>query len=382
VLDTTPINPLRLRRILLAILAVGITLLFLWMINEFLIALLFAAILSGMFHPPYRGLVRRFKGRKVWAAATTVLLVFVLVIGPLIGFLTLVATQAIELGGEARTLVEDKLRRAPKLEDVMGNVPVLEKLRPYREQILAKAGELAGQAGSLAVRAATEAARQAVTFFFMLFVTLYAMFFFLIDGRGILRKILYYLPLPPEDENQMLDRFVSVTRATVKGTLVVGAVQGALAGLAFWVAGIEGAAFWGTVMAVLSVLPGIGTALIWIPAVIYLAIVGRYTAAAGLFAWCAAVVGTVDNVLRPFLVGKDTKMSDLLIFLSTLGGIVLFGFTGFVIGPIIAALFVTVWELYGIAFADLLPEPDPVPSVLPPPVAGTKPEGASQEPDK
>jgi len=206
----------------------------------------------------------------------------------------------------------------------------------------------------------------------MLFVTLYSMFFFLIDGRAILRKILYYLPLPPEDENQMLDRFVSVTRATVKGTLVVGIVQGALAGGAFAVCGIKGAAFWGTVMAVLSVLPGVGTALVWIPGVIYLAIVDRYTAAIGLFAWCAAVVGTIDNVLRPFLVGKDTKMSDLLILLSTLGGIVLFGFTGFVIGPLIAALFVTAWDLYGIAFADLLPEPDPVPSVVPPPVAEPK----------
>lgn len=378
-LDPGPDNALRLRRILLATLAVAITLLFLWMISEFLIALLFAAILSGMFHPLYRRLTRRFGNRKGWAAATTVLLVFVLVIGPLIGFLALVASQAIELGQEARSLVEDQLRRSPRLEDYTGDLPLLERLRPYREQILSKAGELAGQAGALAVRAATEAARQAVTFFFMLFIALYAMFFFLIDGRVILSKILYYLPLPPEDENQMLDRFVSVARATVKGTLVVGIVQGALAGLAFWVVGIEGAALWGTVMAVLSVLPGVGTALVWVPAVIYLAVVGRIPAALGLFAWCAAVVGTIDNVLRPFLVGKDTKMSDLLILLSTLGGIVLFGFTGFVIGPIIAALFVTAWDLYGLAFADILPEPDPVPSAVPPPVAGTEPEGTSKE---
>jgi predicted PurR-regulated permease PerM len=370
--DPDQVNPLRLRRILLATLAFAITLLFLWMISEFLLALLFAAILSGMFHPLYRRLVRRFGNRKGWAAATTVFLVFVLAIGPLIGFSALVTTQAIELGAEARTLVEARLRESPRLEDLMGDLPMLQKLRPYREQILAKAGELAGQAGALAVRAATEGARQAVTFLLMLFITLYAMFFFLLDGRTILRKILYYLPLPAEDENQMLDRFVSVTRATIKGTLVVGVVQGALAGLAFWAVGIEGAALWGTVMAVLSVLPGIGTALIWIPAVIYLFVIGRAGAATGLLIWCAAVVGTIDNVLRPFLVGKDTKMSDLLILLSTLGGIVLFGFTGFVVGPIVAALFVTVWDLYGMAFADILPEPDSLPSVVPPPVAGER----------
>jgi predicted PurR-regulated permease PerM len=296
------------------------------------------------------------------------------VIGPLLGFLALVATQAIDLGREARTLVEQKLLSSPRLEDVLGDIPFLDRLTPHREQIMAKAGALAGEFGALAVSLATEAARQTVSFFFALFVTLYAMFFFLLDGRAILQKILYYLPLPPEDENRMLDRFVSVTRATIKGTLVVGALQGALAGLAFWVSGIEGAAFWGTVMAVLSVLPGIGAALVWVPAVLYLALAGQPGAALGLAVWCAAVVGTIDNVLRPSLVGKDTKMSDLMILLSTLGGIVLFGFTGFVIGPIIAALFVTVWDLYGTAFADVLPQPDPVTSTLLPPEVARKKE--------
>jgi predicted PurR-regulated permease PerM len=165
-----------------------------------------------------------------------------------------------------------------------------------------------------------------------------------------------------------------VTRATIKGTIVVGAVQGALGGLAFSVIGIEGAALWGTLMAVFSVLPGIGTALVWLPAVVYLSLVGRLTAAAVLLAWCVGVVGTIDNLLRPWLVGKDTKMPDLLILLSTLGGIVLFGFAGLVIGPIVAALFVTIWELYGMAFKGRLPEPEPaVSSTANPPVVREKP---------
>jgi predicted PurR-regulated permease PerM len=108
---------------------------------------------------------------------------------------------------------------------------------------------------------------------------------------------------------------------------------------------------------------------VWIPAVIYLFIVGRTGAAIGVLAWCTAVVGTIDNLLRPWLVGKDTKLSDLLILLSTLGGIVLFGPLGIVIGPIVAALFVTIWELYGSAFKDVLPAPEPTPSVIPPPVS-------------
>ena len=132
-------------------------------------------------------------------------------------------------------------------------------------------------------------------------------------------------------------------------------IQGALAGIGFSVAGLDGAAFWGTIMAVLSVVPGIGAALVWVPAVIYLFIVGKTLTAVLLLAWCAAVVGTVDNVLRPRLVGKDAKMPDLLILIGTLGGLFLFGPIGFIIGPLVCGLFLTVWDIYGATFKDILP---------------------------
>jgi len=189
-----------------------------------------------------------------------------------------------------------------------------------------------------------------VVFFFQLFIFLYAMFFFLIDGEALLRKIMYYMPLSKMDESRMMDKFVSVTRATIKGTLVIGVIQGTAAGIGFWVCGISGAVFWGSMMVVLSVIPGIGTALVWVPAAVYLAAVGKWTAAIGLAVYCGLIVGSVDNILRPRLVGKDTKMHELMILLGTLGGIYLFGIAGFIVGPIIAALFVTVWEIYGKAF--------------------------------
>ena len=147
----------------------------------------------------------------------------------------------------------------------------------------------------------------------------------------------------------------SVTRATIKGTLVIGIIQGALAGIGFWAAGIDGAAFWGTIMAILSIVPGVGAALIWIPGVIYLFLIGQTLPAMLLAAWCAAVVGTVDNILRPMLVGKDAKMPDLLILVGTLGGLFLFGPIGFIVGPIVCGLFLTVWEIYGTTFKDILP---------------------------
>jgi predicted PurR-regulated permease PerM len=191
---------------------------------------------------------------------------------------------------------------------------------------------------------------------------LYAMFFFFKDGRKILERIFYYLPLSDEDEARMLARFTSITRATIKGTLVIGVIQGALAGIAFWVAGINGAAFWGTLMTILSIVPGIGAALVWVPAVIILFINGQYLTATLLAAWCAAVVGTVDNVLRPALVGKDAKMPDLLILIGTLGGLFLFGPIGFIVGPIVCGLFLTVWDIYGATFKEVLP---PVKSLQP-----------------
>ena len=153
----------------------------------------------------------------------------------------------------------------------------------------------------------------------------------------------------------MLARFTSITRATIKGTVVIGIIQGTLAGIAFWLAGIQGAAFWGTIMTILSIVPGIGAALIWVPAVIILFVNGQYVAATLLLAWCVAVVGTVDNFLRPVLVGRDAKMPDLLILIGTLGGLFLFGPIGFIVGPIICGLFLTVWDIYGATFKGVLP---------------------------
>ena len=137
---------------------------------------------------------------------------------------------------------------------------------------------------------------------------------------------------------------------------MIGILQGGLAGTAFAVAGIDNAVFWGTIMAVLSVIPSVGSALVWIPASIILIMQGSVAGGVGLLAFCGVIVGSLDKVLRPILVGKDTKMHELMIFFGTLGGIMMFGIPGIFIGPVIASLFVTVWELYGTAFSDYLPE--------------------------
>src|SRR4029450_6144313 len=186
-------------------------------------------------------------------------------------------------------------------------------------------------------------------FFFQFVVMLYTMFFFLLGGPGLLRGVLAYLPLTEGDKERMIERFVSVTRATLKGSGLIGIAQGTLSGLAFWAVGIDGALFWGAMMAVLSIIPGIGGALVWVPTAVVLAATGQVWRGIGLAAFCALVVGSVDNVLRPILVGHDTQMHELMIFFSTLGGLLLFGAMGVILGPILPALFLTVWEVLVVA---------------------------------
>jgi predicted PurR-regulated permease PerM len=352
----TDLEAQRFRRSFLLLMVVAISGAFLVIIRRFLLTLLLAAVFTGLCRPLQQKLVAWTRGRAGLASAATILLVVVLVVVPLLVFMGIVTSQAIEVSESLKPWIAERVADPAARETLLSRIQLPHFLAPYEPEIVAKLGALAQRAGSFLVQELASATKGTVTFLFLLFVMLYAMFFFLRDGDAMLRRMLSYSPLSGDDDQRLLERFVSVARATVKGTVVIGIVQGTLAGLAFAVAGIHGAAFWGTLMAVLSFVPGVGTALVWVPAAIYLFASGERAGAVGLTLWCSLVVGTVDNLIRPRLVGRDTRMSDLLIFLATLGGLVAFGAVGILVGPLIAALFVTVWEIYGLAFRDLLPE--------------------------
>ena len=354
------IDPLKFRRGFLLLLVLGISAIFFVMIRSFLMAIFLAALFSGLLYGVYRRFVRWFRGRESLASMVTILVFVFLLIVPVTAFLGLVTTQALEVSETVGPWIQQQASEPDELDHLLERLPFADVLEPYDEQVTEKVGEVAGLVGGFVVSKLAAATKGTVIFLFMLFVMLYAMFFFLKDGPSLLNRILYYMPLSPEAEDRMVEKFVSVTRATIKGTLVIGILQGALAGGAFAVVGIPAVAFWGTIMAVLSILPGVGIAIVWIPGAIYLAVIGKVGAAVGLTLWCALVAGTVDNLLRPRLVGRDTQMPDLLILLGTLGGLTLFGAVGLIIGPIVAALFVTVWEIYGETFKDVLPEPTAV----------------------
>ncbi|MEE9142179.1 MAG: AI-2E family transporter, partial [Gammaproteobacteria bacterium] len=316
----------RYRRWFLIGLTVVISVVFLVMVKDFLLALFFAAVLSGMAYPLYQWLVKRFRGREGLASATTVIIVLLAIIGPVTAFFGIVAAEAIEVTERVAPWVEKQLAEPEQLQASLPDwIPFSSTLQQYRDPIMAKIGELASTTAQFLVNSLSKATRGTVIFFLNLFVMLYTMFFFFTDGRRWLDMAIGYLPMDPVHANRLIERVQSITRATLKGTFLIGAIQGALGGIAFAVAGIHGAVFWGTVIAVLSIIPGVGSALVWIPAVIWLVIENQYITAVLVTIWFVTVVGLSDNFLRPRFVGRDTKMPDVLILLATLGGLTMFG---------------------------------------------------------
>ncbi len=340
----------------LLLLVLFISVVFLDMIRSFLMAIFLAGIFSALAHPLYKRFERWYGGRRALASMSTLVVIIIIVILPLGALMGIVTAQAVKVGQTVTPWVQEQIAQPGEFQKLLSSIPFFDKIAPYSETIWRKAGELIGTISQFLIGSLSTATKGAVNFLFMTFALLYTMFFFLMDGDKLLYKILYYLPMHDQDEQRMLEKFTSVTRATLKGTAVIGVLQGTLAGMAFWVVGIPSSVFWGTIMAVLSIIPGIGTALVWVPAVIILAVGGNYVKAGGLCLFCALVVGSIDNLLRPVLVGKDTQMHELMIFFGTLGGIIMFGIMGMIIGPIVAALFVTIWEIYGVAFKDILPK--------------------------
>lgn len=344
----------RHQRVFLVGLLVAVSAVFLWMIRTFLIPLFLAATFASLSYPLFQRLERLLRGWRKTAAALTLLALLLGVAVPLAAFARVIAGEAVKVSTAVGRWVEGRVHEPEDLYESMRSLPGYEALRPHAQEILARVGAVAGRLGNFLVEKASAATAGTLVFFLHLGILLYAMFFFLVDGPAILQRILYLTPLTHEDEMRLLDGFSSMARATVKGTLVIGLIQGAGAGAALALAGVPSALFWSTVMVLFALVPVVGTPLIWIPASIYLYVQGEALKAALVVAWCAVFVGSVDNILRPYLVGRDTQVHDLLVLVSTLGGLMLFGMSGFIIGPVIAVLFLTVWDIYGMTFKDML----------------------------
>ncbi len=320
-------------------------------------AIFVAAVLSGLSNPIQRSLVKLLRGKRGLAAALTVVIVMIILFGPVSALITMVARQAMGFSEHTIPWLQDNLdwdgvNRLRAM--VTGSVPWLADMLPSTEDLVTSLGTATQAIGGYLMGKITAITAGTAGFLLSMFVMFYAMFFFLRDGRKIMERFLYYIPMEDDERDAMVERFMSITKATVKGTLLIGLIQGTLGGIAFYVAGINGAAFWGAVMVVASIIPGIGPPLVWVPVVASLYFSGESLTASLLLLWCAGVVGTIDNVLRPRLVGRDARMPDLLILIGTIGGLYLFGPIGFALGPIICGLFLTALDFYATAYRHVL----------------------------
>jgi len=333
---------------------------FLDMIQQFLMPMFMAGLFSAMLKPAHRWLTAKIGGRDNLASILVIIAIIFLVLAPLGVLIGVVVGQAISVSQSVTPWVQAFIDEPTAITAYMEKLPYYHDLLPYRAVIIEKAGMIVGNISSFLINSLSSVTKLTVTAVFSSVIMLYIMFYFLTMGEVLLRKILYFLPLHDRDEQRLLRRFTSVTAATLKGTLIIGAIQGFICGLAFAVAGIQGPVFWGTVMAVLSIIPAFGTAIVWLPALIILALQGNFIGVGILAVLCGALAGNLDNVLRPRLVGKDTEMHDLFVLFGTLGGISMFGILGIILGPIIAALFITIWEIYGKVFEAYLPDVGPL----------------------
>lgn len=346
-----PIRNLESRSFVVIVLLV--TAAFLWVVADLLMPLFWAAVLAVLFHPLNRRYLAMAKGRESLAAVLSTLTVIFVIIVPLGLLAAAVTRQALDI---YRSIAAGEIDLQAPIDFVDQSIPIVsELLSAYGVDVEGVRTSVENAAMSASRYIATEAlafGRDALTFTVLFFVMLYVLFFFLRDGERILAAVIRALPLGDERERRLMSKFAEVSRATIKGTVVVAVVQGGIGGVAFAVLGIEASIFWGVVMGVFSLLPAIGPAIVWIPAAVILLALGSIWKAVVLVLVGTLVIGLVDNLLRPILVGRDTKMPDYLVLLSTLGGLAVFGLAGVVVGPLIAALFLVVWDMFASEHAE------------------------------
>jgi predicted PurR-regulated permease PerM len=310
--------------------------------------ILWGTVIAIVFAPVQRRLVRAMHGRRTAAALTTLALVILIVILPL----TLIAASLVDqAAGVVKRVQSGELSVSGYFQQIYAALPwwgkgVLDRfgltdLGAVQERLSAGFKAIAQVLAAQAILFG----QQTFEFVVSVFVMLYLLFFLLRDGDELAARIKRAVPLQEAHQRALIGNFITVIRAIVKGTIVVAILQGALGGLAFWALGIRGALLWGVVMGVLSLLPAVGTALVWVPAALYLLATGAMWQGLVLVAVGVLVIGSVDNVVRPILVGKDTRIPDYVVLLATLGGIAIFGVNGFLIGPVIAAMFLAVWDI-------------------------------------
>ncbi|OLP59303.1 AI-2E family transporter [Xaviernesmea oryzae] len=331
------------------ILLTFVTIAFIAIILPFYSAVFWALVFAIVFFPLHVWVEQGVGGRPSVAAAISVLICVVLVIVPGLMILGAIVQEGNQLyqrvsSGEIdpQALFEQARNSLPEfLRDRLSSLDsgaIADLGRRFSSTLMQGGGFFAGRALVLG--------QSTLQFFIMFGVMLYVLFFLFRDGRRLGRTVRQALPLSDAHTRRLSAKFTSVVRATVRGNLIIALVQGVIGGVTFWALGIQPAFLLGALMTILSLLPAVGAAIVWLPVAIYCLLVGSYLPAIVLVLVGVLVIGLVDNLLRPPLVGKETKLPDYVVLISTIGGISLLGMNGFVIGPLFAALFVAAWGIF------------------------------------
>lgn len=311
-------------------------------------AILWATILAVIFNPVKNKLRTRLSERNSLASLLTVLIICLLVFTPLA---VILSSLVFELNMVYAKLQHNDTQFPAVMANLFAHLPdwarsfLSEHHLDSTEQIQKQLANAALKGGQYLAGSAFLISKGTFGFTVSFGIMLYLLFFLLKDGPYLVMIFLEALPLSNYVKLHLFAKFAAVSRATVKGTVAVALAQGILGGIAFYIAGLEGSILWGAIMAFLSFIPAVGSAIVWVPAAIFLFATGQLWQGIFIVAFFIIIIGLVDNILRPLLVGKDTKMPDYLILISTLGGMEVYGINGFVIGPLIAALFIACWNL-------------------------------------
>lgn len=341
----------KLSRYFLLFLLIGTGVVFFNMVKIFLVPVILAAVFAGIFYPFYKWLLAAFRQRRGLSAFVCCVILLLGLLIPAYFVANLVAKEALEFYHSTEQIIREIIAQGDK--GVLGRIKQykwVEQLNLDEIDWQSSLKEAVQTATTVLATVINKASRGTFQVIADVFLTLFAMFYFFTDGDRLIRRLKYLSPLAEEYEDELIKRFFAVSRATLKGTLLIGVLKGALGALTFWIFGIRSPILWGVVMVILSVIPMVGAWLVMYPAAVILIIIGQVWQGIAVFLIAAIIIGNIDNVLGPKLVARDAGMHDLLIFFSTLGGISVFGMMGFIIGPIIAALFLTILDVYSIEF--------------------------------
>jgi len=339
-------GPIRNSNILFFLVLGVVTLLFLYLLKPFFFPIFWALVIAGIFQPLYRWINRRLHRPNL---SMTIIFLFIalILLLPLGTAGKLVFTESVQIYETLKPGTRNIDQNFQRIISVIADNPLADSLHIDKGFLSEKAAEIVRSIANYIFVNLKELTQNTLGLLVMMAIMFYTLFFFIRDGDKFFQSAIRNFPLGMGRERLLYERFVLTVRATLRVTLIIGGIQGVLGGILFLITDIEGALIWGLLMILMAVVPVVGCSIIWAPAGILMLINGYIWEGVLILGVGVFVISMIDNVLRPILIGKDVAMHPLLIFLSTLGGIGLFGFSGFVIGPIITSLLLAVWDMYG-----------------------------------